>query len=162
MIYSENNNLMSDEGSKEEEFFLEKDININTNSIINENDNEILNYISKGKNSINFEIKDEDLNYEYLFSIIIDDYQKTKNYNHIETISNVEKFLNLYYIDYNEINLNYEIKKENIKNNSIEIFGEIFVNNNKENCFLIINEKLMDLNRFINLDDIYDNIHINY
>ena len=44
MIYSENNNLMSDEGSKEEEFFLEKDININTNSIINENDNEILNY----------------------------------------------------------------------------------------------------------------------
>ena len=45
IIYSENNNLMSDEGSKEEEFFLEKDININTNSIINENDNEILNYI---------------------------------------------------------------------------------------------------------------------
>ena len=74
-----------------------------------------------------------------LFSIIIDDYKNYPKYNHIETISNIEKYVSLSFDDYNEIILKYEFNKENIKYNSLELFGEIFVNNNKENCFLIIN-----------------------
>ena len=93
-----------------------------------------------------------------LFSIILNDYVNFQNINHIETIENIEIYIILSFHDYNEIKLNYEINENNINSNEIEIFGENFVINNKENCFLIIKEKIMDLNRFINLNDISDNI----
>ena len=56
--------------------------------------------------------------------------------------------------------MNYEINDDS-NLNKIEIFGENFVNNNKENCFLIINKKISELKRFICLNDVFDNIIIN-
>ena len=56
--------------------------------------------------------------------------------------------------------MNYEINDDS-NLNKIEIFGENFVNNNKENCFLIINKKILDLKRSICLNDVFDNIIIN-
>ena len=92
-----------------------------------------------------------------IFTIIFDDYKNYPNFNHIKTISNLEKYFIFYYSDYNELNLKYKFEEEDIKDNSIELFGEIFVNNNKENCFLIINENIFDLCRFIHLYEIFDN-----
>ena len=145
---------------------------INENKISNEDNNLI---ITKVKNNIENDIDKEEMfkimndnndfekneEEEYyslnLLSIIIDDYKNYPNYNHIETISNVEKYISLSLGDYNEINLKYEFNEENIAYNSLEIFGEVFVNNNKENCFLISNEKIMELNRYISLSEIFEN-----
>lgn len=150
--------------------------NINNESNVSDEENNLI--IIKEKNSIKNDLKEEEMlsimndnndfekkeNEEYyslnLFSIIIDDYKNYPNHNHIETISNVEKYVSLYFGDYNEIILKYEFSKENIKFNSLELFGEVFVNNNKENCFLIINEKIMELDRYISLSEIFDNSNI--
>ena len=91
-----------------------------------------------------------------LLSVILDDSQNYPNINHIETISNAEKFITLIFNDYNEIKLKYKIGEDDIYYNKIELFGNIFINNNKQNCFLIINKKILELNRFINLNDIFD------
>ena len=162
--------------------------NINNNNDINNNDNNNINnnisddddscyVVIKEKKELNNDIKEEELiniiddnnneeinDEEYfslnLFSIIIDDYKDYPNYNHIETISNLEKYISFSFGDFNEINLKYEFNEENIQFNSLELFGEIFVNNNKENCFLLINEKIMELSRYINISDIYDNSNL--
>ena len=143
----------------------------NENNISNENNYFV---IESKKNNIKIDINEEEIidvvkdnnddevnDEEYfslnLFSIIIDDYKNYPNYNHIETISNVEKYVSLSFGDYSEINLKYEFNEENIQYNSLELFGEIFANNNKDNCFLIINEKIIELNRYINLSEIFDN-----
>jgi len=128
--------------------------NKNSNLINNDEKNEIINTMDNNKD----EIYDNEYFYINLFSIILNDYVNFQNINHIETIENIEIYIILSFHDYNEIKLNYEINENNINSNEIEIFGENFVINNKENCFLIINEKIMDLNRFINLNDISDNI----
>ena len=141
---------INEEGN-EEQYFLGNNID-NDN---NDNENEKFNYINNEK-------KLGIYNFINLFKIIIKDYQDYPNFNHIETINNLEKFVNYYLSDYNEINLNYEFNEENIKDDSIELFGKEFFFNNKENCFLIINEKIMDLNHTIKLNDIFDIIPNNY
>ena len=127
----------------------------NISCINNDEESEIINNIN--------EINDDDMSeQEYiinLFSIIIDDYKNYPNFNLTETISNIGKYASLIFDDYNEIILEYEFEKENVKYNKIELFGEIFVNNNKDNCFLVINEKLIDLDRFIYLSEIYNNLY---
>ena len=142
---------INEEGN-EEQYFLGNNIDNDNN---NDNENEKFNYINNEK-------KLGIYNFINLFKIIIKDYQDYPNFNHIETIYNLEKFVNYYLSDYNEINLNYEFNEENIKDDSIELFGEDFFSNNKENCFLIINEKIMDLNHTIKLNDIFDIIPNNY
>ena len=145
-LLNENNHLISKMKKKNNTKidFNEKDI-IN---IINENNNEEIN---EEESSLN------------LFSIIINDYQNYPNYNHIETISNIEKYVSYFFGDCNKIYLKYEFNKEDIKYNSFELFGVIFINNNKENLFLFINEKIHELNRYINISDIFDNyINIKY
>jgi len=141
---------INEEGN-EEQYFLGNNID-NDN---NDNENEKFNYINNEK-------KLGIYNFINLFKIIIKDYQDYPNFNHIETIYNLEKFVNYYLSDYNEINLNYEFNEENIKDDSIELFGKEFFFNNKENCFLIINEKIMDLNHTIKLNDIFYIIPNNY
>ena len=102
---------------------------------------------------------DKDDSIRRLFKIILFDFDNYPNYNLLKTISNLEMFAVLYYKDYNEIKLYYKFNEENIKDNKVEIFGEQFVNNNYENCFLIINQiNIVELNRYINLKDIYDEI----
>ena len=148
-----NNDNNENEETSKEELFLENDLNF-----FNDNNDKIINI----NNENEFGIDNDEFNFINLFTIIIKDYLDYPNYNHIDTISNLEKFVNLYLVDYNEIKLNYEFQEENIKDNSIYLFGEQFVNNNKENCFLIIKDKIMDLNQSIKLTDIFDNIPNNY
>jgi len=142
------NNILNDE-SKENENIIENNISIN-----NENYNEIINI----KNESNFDIYEDDkYNYINLFKMIIKDYENFPNYNHLKTISNIERFASLYFIDCNFYKLNYEFNKENIKDNSmVDIFGDIFVNNNEKKCFLIIKEKILELNKEIDLKDFFD------
>jgi len=151
-------NSESNNNNKENNISIEDDYLIITkekNNIKNDmNEEELFNTINYFNN---FENNLEEDYASDLFSIIIDDYKNYPNYNHIETISNLEKYISLFFDDYNEIILKYEFNKENIKYNSLELFGEVFVNNNKENCFLIINEKIMGLDKYIQLSDIFDN-----
>ena len=90
--------------------------------------------------------------------MILNDYINFPNIKLVKTISNIEIFLIFSFHDYNEIHLNYEFTDKNSNLKKLEIFGEEFVNNNKENCFLIINKKILELNNFIDLYDIFDNI----
>ena len=106
--------------------------------------------------------EEEKNNPDNLIFIVLDDYKNFPNYNHIETILSIEKFVILCYCDYNKINLNYIFNEENFEDNSVELFGKNFVINNKENCFLVINEKLEDLNRYINLLEIFNIKNINF
>ena len=143
----ENHKLIED---SEIEIKIEKDDKIN-----NDEKKEIINTLENNKND---EIYDNDYYYINLFTLILNDYQNFPNIKLVETISNIEIFLILSFNDYNKINLNYEFTDKNDKLDELEIFGENFVNNNKENCFLIINDKILELSRFINLYNIFDNI----
>ena len=153
-IYTTNiesqNNIENDE-PREIENFSESNDNINS-----EDNYEIIN-----KNESHFEIYEEDEEGDYtyinLFKIIIKNYENFPHYNLLKTISNIERIASLYFMDYNEIKLNYKFEKENIKDNfNVDILGQIFVNNNKEKCFLIIKQKIMELNKEINLKDFFD------
>ena len=94
-------------------------------------------------------------------TLIIFNFFNFPNNNLLKTISNAEKFLVLLFKDFNEINLKYDIKTKNIKDDSLKIFKDIFVNNNEEHCFLLINQKILDLNDYIQLSDILDIKNIN-
>ena len=149
-----NNSINENEDSIEENYKILDD----NNSINNDNDDQFINI----KNEKNFEIYNKgEFNFINLFKIIIKGYQDFPNYNIIKTILSLEKFVNLYLLDTNKIKLNYRITEENIQYNIIKLFGKEFANNNKENCFLIINEKIMDLSHSIKLTDILDNISNN-
>ena len=91
-----------------------------------------------------------------LFSIIIQDYKDYPNYNHIKTIENIEKYIIAFLDDCEQLNLKYQIVAEDFENKYFNLFGDLFVNNNKENCFLIINEKIMKLKKFIRLSKFFD------
>ena len=147
---NQNNNINNDISINEGKLICQKiENNINTEEI----KHEIINIM----NDINNEELDTN---EYflinLLSIILDDSQNYPNINHIKTISNAEKFTTLYFNDYNEIKLKYEFYEENIKNNEIQLFGYLFCEHNRQKCFLVINEKIMELYSFINLADIFD------
>ena len=76
---------------------------------------------------------------------VIEDIEKLKNKNNkLETISYIYKNM---IID-NELILNYKIEKEH----KIRIFVDIFVNKNKNNYQIIINNKNYELTSFIDLD----------
>ena len=157
------NKRFSQTNSRENEI-LNQDKNliiqkIEDNFLNEEAKKEIINIIRKFNND---EIFEDEYYYKNLFTIIINDYKNYPNFKHIETISNIEKFIVYYSDDYNEINLNYMFEKHNIKNNSIELFGKIFVENNKDNCFLIIEQKIFELSKFVCLTDIFGNIPINF
>ena len=131
---------------------LKKKNNINLN---NKDKKEILDIIGNSE-----QLLDKDDCVKKLFKIILFDFDNYPNCKQFKTISNLERFATFYFKDYNEINLHYEFNEENIKNKKVELFGEKFVNNNKENCFLIINENIIELEREINLEDIFGKIPI--
>ena len=143
------------------EFYLviQKKDDINNKINNDERREEFINIMNDMNND---ELNDEEYNYLNLFTIILYDYETHPNYNHIDTILNIEKFILLSLRDYNEIKLKYEFKKENInEDSSVEILGVKFVNNNKENCFLVVNELIMELSSEVKLSDIFDNSYLN-
>ena len=138
---NKNNYYTYNEKSKEIEIFN------NQNSDINDNTN----------------IKDVlDNNYINLFNLITNDFKEYPNINHFEVIRNIEKFVTFIYGEFNDINLNYKFMEEDIKDNSTKLFGKKFVENNKDNCFLIIKDKLFDLCEFLSLSDIFQNMDIKF
>ena len=148
---SENNIIENNNFDKIKQSIIIKE-QLKTN-LDNKEKNEIINIINN-----NEQLLDKNNLIKKFIKTILDDFDDYPNYKHIEIISNLEKFAVFNFKDYNEINLHYEINEENIKENKIEIFGGKFVDNNKENCFLIINECLIDLDRYINLEEIFDEI----
>ena len=165
---------INDVTTSNNELFQKKQIKSSEKEFNNKTDNEGGFFLIKKEDNINLNkedfinLMDEDnsinitnINYEEyitieLFSIIIYESQNYPNYNFFETITNLEKIATLYFGDYNEITLKYEFNEENIKYDSFQFFGEVFVNNNNENCFLIINEKIFGLNQYIKLSEIFD------
>ena len=111
------------------------------NNLLNNKEKEDINKVMDNVN----DDCDEEFYYINLFSTILDDCQNYPNNIYEQIISEVEKFVVYYFEDYNEINLEYEFNEENVIYNSFELFGELFVNENKERCFPIINEKMSDL-----------------
>ena len=148
---------------KENKFIIKnkQDLNSNANfilkkekekNIINETENEFLNIINENS--------EEDYNFINLFLIIFNDYKNYPNFNHIETISNMEKLNIIVFSDYTEIKLKYRIDKENIDNNSVGLFGKKFVENNKDKSFLVINEKIINLHKSVKLSYIFDELKL--
>ena len=127
--------------------------NINNNVIKEGEITDIINDIDNNEDNNN----ELDFYYTNLFTIILNDYKDYPNYFLIQIISDIEKFVIYHEEIYNEIDLIYEIREEdvNLRYNSIKLFGYWFVNNNKENCFLIIEKKIFDLVSDIILDDIF-------
>ena len=148
-IYSNGNNI-ENEKSKINDFLIQK-----KEIFLGEEEKKEINKILNDREKL----LEKDELIKRLFNIILFDLDNYPNYNLLKTISNLEMFAVLYYKDYNEIILHYKFNEENIKDNKVVLFGDKFVNNNKENCFLIINGKnIVELNRFIDLKDIYEKI----
>ena len=135
--------------------FQKKNKNI---SLDNKTKEEFINNIDNINNEKSY---DDEYYYINLFMIILSDYKNYPNIEYVETILNIEKFVVFAFKDFNEINLKYEFKKENIIKDSLEFFGELFVKKNKENCFLIINDIMQDLKQYIPLSDFLDNYNMN-
>ena len=109
--------------------------------------------------------------YINLYEILLDSLKNVKNYETINNINNlrtkkINKEIDLFLNEnvYNEIKLlinKYNIEVETIiyNNNSntnetkIKIFGEEFVKNNKNICYLDINNELYDLQEYVKVKD---------
>ena len=153
------NNIDNDKSEEDEaENLISENKNIITNETKDKIKNEIIDAMNKNNND---ESSDEEYYLINLFAIIADDFQNYPNYKLNEIISNLEKFIILYIDNFQKIELKYEFEKEDIKEDLVNILGEKFVKNNKEKCFLAINEKLMDINNSIDLKDIYDYYNLN-
>ena len=113
LVYKKNNNIKDKEG--EQNISISNDESIDEGKLIMQkvendiNTDEIKTKIINIMNDNNNEELDEN---EYflmnLLTIIVDDSQNNSNFSHIKTISNVEKFIILYFKQYNEIKLKYE------------------------------------------------------
>jgi len=64
-------------------------------------------------------------------------------------ISNVKSMNNIYYNIRNQINIIYKINNEN---ENVKLFGKQFVENNKNNCLILIRNKVNYLTEFYNLE----------
>ena len=161
LIDNDSENNIDNDISGEDVFLISK--NKNNNIISNETKeeikNELINFMNEDNN--NDDLIDEEYYLINLISIIVDDFQNYPNYELNNIISNLEKFIFLYYGDYQELDLQYEFEKEDIKDDSVNILGKKFVDNNEEKCFLIVNGKLLDINNSICLKYIYDNYNLN-
>ena len=145
----QNENISNDESDEEGKLIMQKaQKSINTDEV----KQQIINIM----NDNNKEFDENDCFLMNLLTIILDDSQNYPNFSHIKTISNVEKFIILYFNQYNEIKLKYEFEEENINNNKIKLFDALFVQRNRQKSFLIINKNIMELNSLIDLKDIFD------
>ena len=170
-------NLEKQKNIKESIEQLDESDNIPTVRLLPDNDNKNLynkipvnmsdvNNIEKNPTSIEVlmekqkEKEIEDENEENLFffiNIILYDYINYPNYSHIENINNIEKIIIKYYCN-ERIYLEYRPSSES--NKSTKIFGDKFVEKNKNNCNLIIQGEVIELVSSINFCDYYKDIQI--
>ena len=99
----------------------------------------IIGIINKGENNDYLNYK---LNLKELYEIIVDNKTKFPNFYHFENIKEIYSFiLDKLEIEYSLNNINFDPNQEI----NIQLFGENFVKNNKNNCSLIINEQRKEL-----------------
>ena len=151
-------NLISNDNEENSKYIVSYNMNNNRNNVIIDNNN---NFPSSLLN-ISTESIFEDFFQSFLdlIYVIIRDYQKIKSNNHNNIFYNIENYLFINYDkhnNYNEIILKYEIN-QNIVNDDekVALFGELFVTNNAKKCFLIINEKIMNLKTEYKFSDILE------
>ena len=102
--------------------------------------------------------KTEDSNEKYifnLFKIIFNDYKHYTNYIHIENIDNIDNFFNSHYniVKKTELILKYKIFDDKIE--KIKLFGKNFIENNKDICYIVINNgKNKELSEYFYLNNI--------
>ena len=142
----------------------EENLRLNeNNNIINTASNNMNNNLNNrnddsfdDKNEINSLLNDKSESilgdsFHDLIYIIRKDYEEYPSIENSENISKIENFINYIFDEpngkFNEILIKYEINENMVINDYIELFGQIFVDNNKEKCFIIINEKVINLNR---------------
>ena len=149
---NENNNIINTaSNNKNNNFNNRNDIN---NDFLDEK-TEIISLLNNKSDSI-LENSFHDLIY-----IIRKDYEDYPNSDYMENINIIENFIN--YIcnkstdKLNEMLIKYEINENMVSNAKVELFGQNFVDNNKEKCFVIINEKVINLKRYYYLSDILEN-----
>ena len=145
-IYEVNNNIS---------FHFDNNINnINPNE---QDDN--CNNISNGNMLLNIQNDDsiEEFNILDLFTIIINDFNEYPTYENINNIYTILDYITYYYDKHKEIRLFYKLEKKQIINdNFVVLFSDIFVNNNRQNLFLVINDTIIDLQTCINLKELFD------
>ena len=149
---------------------IQNDI-IKTSEIMDLYDEE-LNLLNHFITDLIFNLKNNIIQYKKLFDIISNSFNYLNNY---ETIMSIMKFktksikkeinnflskdiknrfnylIEIYNNTKNEMTIIYKIIKNN-KNYQIKLFGDLFVQNNKNNCSLIINGKKQDLCEYYKLD----------
>ena len=130
-----------------------KDIINKLNKVIDNMENYYVNY----KDIIDT-INNKNRNYELLFNInkmndnsINDDIKNIINEKNInKQINNIIKIYTKFNIKYkNEITIQYKINKND---DEIDIFGSEFVDNNRDKCKYIYENKIYELNQVFNLD----------
>jgi len=131
---------------------------INNNNIISneENDTIIIDKIINNEEDGHYELSVEDeINFNYLIKIIINDYKNYPNYSHFFNIINL-----LYYFNIEDRPIIEKLEKRIIQNiepiiieynnnnnisNKTKLFSQIFVKNNKNKFRIEIEGKILDL-----------------
>ena len=133
LIKNDDDNIDNDISEEEINLISKK---INKNIITNETKKEIKNELINIINEDNIDdLMDEEYYLINLISIIVDDFQNYPNYELNKIISNLEKFIFLYYGNYQELDLQYKFEKEDINNYSVNILGKKFSILIKKNAF---------------------------
>ena len=131
---------------KDELMILKKIFNTVINSLIDDLDKYMIiyNYLNESfQNLCNYESINNFLNFN--LKTYFNDINYILNENNI--INKYKKILNIYDNKKNEMTIIYK----NI--NKIKLFGKLFVNNNKGNCYLVINNREYNLIEYISLDN---------
>ena len=133
ILLNDNNNIENQNGdylndinnnidNSEEKLFLSDNDENNNNNNINNINNDNIDFLplldSKSESNLELSIND-------LINIIIYDYKYFPNYEHIDIISNIEKFVIYNYDKCNEIKLKYEINK-NMVDDKLTFIWRIF------------------------------------
>ena len=123
----------------------------NKYNIQNNKNNDLMSILSVIDKIDKEEEEEPNENYYYfcLFEIVFHDCETFPNYTHIENINNIANFFNYKFKkDKIEILLKYI---NNNKQTEIKLFGNKFIENNKELCYLIIDDKRNDLIEYLKL-----------
>ena len=110
--------------------------------------NEIKEIIEKNKS-------EKDFPFYKLLSIIVNDFKNFPTYEQFQNINNAINFRNYPYVIGEpdiEFNMLYIFNK-----NNTQLFGREFIENNKDNCYVVINEIIMDLDNIEIFDLFEDN-----
>ena len=167
IYYNINNELLNNYELQKRNYHILKNVNfIKTNIKINDiediiNSNDILHKFNNLFNLYNSLINNNKYNKGIDKYIKNDDYKNNKNDKQSNSIimnnddkvkTNENNELN------NEIILKYKIDKTKIENNKIQIFGENFVVNNKDNnCTIFCEGKKYNLSQYFNLENYNNN-----